>query len=138
MNRLFILFLSALFLITSCQKESDKFSQDQKDALLAKKEAVYQLLQKYELEQVVSMSDDLDDYQNFSLEDYEAKLKKFVEQNRDSIKETKEQLSREETMVEVLPEFQEKMKKAANEEERKAIIEEYREVLNITDADGGH
>lgn len=138
MNRLFVLLLSGLFLLSSCQKGSDKFSQDQEDALLAKKEAVYQLLQKYELEQVISMSDKLEDYQDLSLEEYEEKLKKFVAENQNSLQETKAQLDREEKMVEALPEFQEKMKNAATEEERKAIIEEYREVLNITDADGSH
>lgn len=132
MTKKVVLLFSLAFLISCSSQETEILTDEE---LRAKKQAVEDLLVKYEVQDVIRASDNLEDYRDVSLERYERELKVALGVFKERIQRQKEQLKKEEEMARVMPEYLEKLKKAETEEERRAIAEEYKDVLNIHFAD---
>lgn len=132
MSRVLLFFLG-LTLLASCSNQETEILSD--DDLRAKKQAIEDLLIKYEVQDVIRPSDKLEEYRGMSVEETERKLKVWIALNKKRIQRQKEQLKKEEEMARIMPEYIEKIKNAKTEEERRAIAEEYRDVLNIQYAD---
>lgn len=128
-----IALLGLLLTLSACsENNAQELEQDRKAALAQKREAIQQILEKYELERIVSISDELRKFEDKSVEEYEEGIKAFLKEHKEHIARQREQLQKEDRMAEVYPEYIEKIRNAQSEEERRAINKEYADVLNIT------